>query len=191
MGPINNLPLGFLDLLGLRTLGVYPNVTADVIAPTIDITPFIQNAAAEVLQFSDTFAGAGTRNSGVFTFGAAAVVPANEMWLVTHYHLDMLLAGAGTEAGSAHLAWTRNASTNPFFRPPSRTPYGLRTYNALDEMFTGNANGVYIACETSAEPFIIPPGSNVSYLISHLPWTAGAAESIVAYVNLTTIRLRR
>lgn len=191
MGPINNLPLGFLDLLGLRTLGVYPQVTADVIAPTIDISHLIENNAAEVLQFTDTFAGAGTRNSGVFTFGTSAIVPSNEMWLVTHYHLDMLLAGATTEAGSAHLAWTRNASSNPYFRPPSSTPYGLRTYNALDEMFTGNANGVYVAVETSSRPFIIPPSAQVSYLISHLPWTAGVAESIVVYANLTTVRLRR
>ena len=191
MGPINNVPLGLLDLFGLRTLGQYPREVANFISPTIDVSLLQYNSITESLQLSETFNGAGTRDCGTYTFGSSGIVPTNEMWLVTHYHLDMLLAGAAVETGSAHLCWTLGNSNNPFFRPPARTPYGLRSYNGLDEMFTGNANGVYIAVETSAEPFILPSGAQLAYLISHLAFTAGAGESVVTYCNLDFVRLRR
>lgn len=193
-GPINNLPLGYLDFLGLRTHGIYPQQAADVIAPTIDITPLIAQASAEFLLLQDTFTGAGTRSSGVFYWPQPeAVVPANEVWWCQAFHTSMVLTGVGAEAGSGHLMGSipGQAALTPFWRPPALTPYGLRTYNALDEMFTGNATGVHFLIETSAHPFLIPPGMRLGYVITHLAWTAAAAESVQINTALQIVRMRR
>lgn len=87
--PLNTIPRGFLDLLGLKTGGVNPLSLAEDLRPTVEIGDLYKMSRVEV-----TGAGVGTLvNAGDF---AELNVPDNEVWFV---HALSGTAGTSLAAG--------------------------------------------------------------------------------------------
>lgn len=76
MGPINTLPLGFLDLLGLQQQGRNLAQLAEAVAGTIELTPFYGVYKRAFVIGDTAFAAAATDTQVV------ATVPANEYWFI-------------------------------------------------------------------------------------------------------------
>ena len=79
-GPINALPEGLLDMLGVNNLGQYPNALDRSIKGQIDLLPLLM--AQRTVQLSE----AGTLTlTGVAATLCTTTVPANEIWFVRAY----------------------------------------------------------------------------------------------------------
>lgn len=125
-GLIQRVPVGYLDLFGLKSSGQTPTVSPDECQPVVDITELY--AAARWEQITAT---TNTVNLIGFWGAAALTVPSGEMWLVDRltYTTGTLLAGTtyrlrpgmiASQSGSQPIAvgdpsqtWT--AAERPFF----------------------------------------------------------------------------
>jgi hypothetical protein len=98
MGPINTLPLGFLDLLGLQAQGRNLGVVSDALSPTIDTFPFYAAYKRTFVRNDVAFAAAATSSLTV------ATVPVGEYW----YMIGGLMqnGSAGGSTGFAHIEIT-------------------------------------------------------------------------------------
>lgn len=76
MGPINTLPLGFLDLLGLQQQGRNLAEVAEAVAGVIELTPYYGCYKRAFIIGDLPFAAAATDTQVV------ATVPANEYWFI-------------------------------------------------------------------------------------------------------------
>lgn len=100
MGVVNRTTRGLLSLLDSQTQGVVPSSLGEVIAPTMDVTRFIEAGKGfEYLQSTAFAAAAGP----VFT----QTVPAGEMWMV----YDVALEAFAREAVGAGVAVQVNLNT--------------------------------------------------------------------------------
>jgi hypothetical protein len=98
MGPINTLPLGFLDLLGLQAQGRNLSEVSDALAPTIDTFPFYA-AYKRTFARNDVAFPAGPTNSQII-----ATVPTGEYWFMLG---GMMQNGSAAGAqGTAHIEIT-------------------------------------------------------------------------------------
>jgi hypothetical protein len=98
MGPINTLPLGFLDLLGLQAQGRNLAVVSDALSPTIDTFPFYA-AYKRTFARNDVAFAAGPTNSQII-----ATVPTGEYWYMLG---GMMQNGSSPGAqGSSHIEIT-------------------------------------------------------------------------------------
>lgn len=95
MGPINSVPLGFLDFLGLQQQGRNLAQLADVLAGTVDLTNFLFQWHREILREDTAFAGAAT---SAITVGT---VPAGQQWVVLGGMIQNTSGPGGT--GFAHV----------------------------------------------------------------------------------------
>lgn len=72
---VNALPGGYLDLLGLKTMGRNPSAVTDFVQPILDLSKFYLSSQAVVLSASTT-----ANTPGSWFFGGNFDVPQNEVW---------------------------------------------------------------------------------------------------------------
>jgi len=98
MGPINSLPLGFLDLLGLQQQGRNLPEIADQLVATLDLTPHYAAYKRTFIVNNANFAAAATSNV------LMATVPVGEYWFVIGGEQINGSAAAGTGRGYIEIA---------------------------------------------------------------------------------------
>lgn len=159
--PINTLPLGLLDFLTAKTLGVNPNLLADSVAPTVDLAPFYIAGQLERVQSPLTAVNA------IGNFLTTLVVPNQELWFVQ-------LAAASTD--------TMPAGISTRIRAILTDSQGQRLYLA------NNSSGAVAAGERGASvlsnPFIAPPGSQFGLTCEQL---TGAGYNFVALASIVRL----
>lgn len=86
MGQVNRIPNGFLDLLGVQSLGRNPPLFSDAISPTVDLTEFYsgQTLSSHTEDLSHT---AEDDQAVVF-------VPEGETWLLRSVSFQSAILGA-------------------------------------------------------------------------------------------------
>lgn len=85
MGQVNRIPNGFLDLLGVESLGRNPPAFADQIIPITDLTEFYaaQTLSAHTVDFNHT----------AFQNQQLVTVPSEETWFLRAVSVDGSLPG--------------------------------------------------------------------------------------------------
>jgi len=139
MGPINTLPLGFLDMLGLQQSGRNLQTVADALAATIDATPFYA-AYKRTFAINDANFAASAANSVVI-----GIVPQGEYW----YFICGLVSNASGAGGTgqAYIEVTQEGRSVFCSEPLSMTFANLNLAKP-------------VTLQTSI-PLILPPGSQI------------------------------
>ena len=73
---INSLPAGYLDLLGLKTMGRNPTFPVDAVAPVMEMLQWYASSQSEIV------AGTPVNRAAIGQTVTDLVVPATETWLV-------------------------------------------------------------------------------------------------------------
>jgi hypothetical protein len=103
---INRIPLGLLDLLGLKQLGRNPDQQSPTLAMTLDLERFYAINASESINISNAAINA----CGQYV--ASAAVPAGEVWLCIAAGFQWQNAAAGTTvAGLALMVGSQNVQS--------------------------------------------------------------------------------
>lgn len=139
MGPINTLPLGFLDLLGLQAQGRNLSTVAEQLASTIDMLPFYATYK-RTFAINDASFGASAANSVV-----VAQVPAGEYWLVIGGLMSNASAAAAT--GRAYVEVTQEGRSVFCTEPLS--------------LLTADANLAKPITLAASIPLVLTPGSQI------------------------------
>jgi hypothetical protein len=140
MGPINSLPLGFLDLLGLQAQGRNLSELAEQVAGTVDLVPHYAAYKRTFIVNAANFAAAVTSNILV------ATVPVGEYWFVI---------GGEQINGSAALG------TGRAYIEIAQEGRGLFSTQPLSMAFADLNLATSINFGTSI-PLIIAPGSTIT-----------------------------
>lgn len=179
--PINRIPKGLLDFLGLKALGRNPEVFMDDVRPTFELSPWYLGTHAEGLAFSEQLTNVLPVLSFSFRagFGTAARVPANEWW---YLHAATLIVVAPVNA-----AFRRPGGC---FRVNSgiNTPInGLVTYPGY--LFSNAAQQVGMQQDPTLGVFV-PPGTDFGWACEELNLTAmGGGDIARVNLHLTITRL--
>jgi hypothetical protein len=162
--PINTLPIGLLDLLGIKSGGEYPRDLSQQLGSSIELLDFYLNARAENLS-SGGFTVAATG----FQTVAAFAVPANELWWVHRYSLRYVTGAA--EAISAEPMWMFDV-------------LGTQTIQILNSPTTlgATANG---SSFMASPPLLAPPNSQAAYVVNSI---TGVID-LAAYLRITRFRI--
>lgn len=96
MGAINKIPLGLLNMLGSQTGGKNPFDLAEVVRPTVDLTPFYHAQAFKTTAVSLAYAAVGDN--------VQMEVPAGESWFLYSIGVTILsVAGADRASFGVYL----------------------------------------------------------------------------------------
>jgi hypothetical protein len=164
MGPINNLPLGFLDLLGLQQQGRNLSLISDAVSGTLDLLPHYAAYKRTFVREDTAFGGPGSSNVAV------ATVPTGEYWFVLG---GMIQNGSGAGAtGYAQLE----------FLIEGRTVF---VSDRISMAFADLNLATQVNLKTTV-PTILPPGS----LINKAGYGLAAPGSGVCYARLAYLPLR-
>lgn len=104
---INSLPAGYLDLLGLKTMGRNPTVPIDGVSPTLDMLHFYATAASELVAATPIVTAA------IGSTGSTVQVPFNETWLVLSATMSCQ-AVAGVTSSSAQMTVSASSGAGVF-----------------------------------------------------------------------------
>jgi len=90
MGQVNRIPNGFLDLLGVQSLGRNPPLFSDAVSPTVDLTEYYsaQTLSSHTEDFTHTAA-----DQQVVVF-----VPEGETWLLRGFSVYTTPLGSVSES---------------------------------------------------------------------------------------------
>lgn len=168
IGPLSNLPIGLLDLVGVRGSPQYPNSLAETIVPMLDISRYIEAYSAELL--SETIAVAVVGLGSFLTLQ----VPQNEAWLVMEHTVTAV-------TGAAELLRMRAVTSTP----TSGAAHVVSGEEAASSMTDAAAASSILA--TLRGPFVIN-GPTVPGVWVERITTAG---SINITGRLRFVRLRR
>lgn len=160
--PINALPIGLLDLFGIKSGGKYPQHFVEALAPTFELQQWYLEAQVDTYTFSlqNLFAASASANLIAITattpalpiVGGQLVVPNNELWIVLPG--TRILAGFSANAGQSidvDLLHRVNA-TDQFVWWPTR----FRGFNTSDAAII--RNGIAVLDQT----VFVPPGAQIN-----------------------------
>lgn len=108
---ISKLPLGLLGFFGIKNGGQYPSTIGNVILPHLDMADILAANYHERLGLQSLITATGFNNSTVVATTLPAIVPASELWYLSHASIvSSTLAGdavvytpvvRNTQSGSA------------------------------------------------------------------------------------------
>lgn len=187
IGPISNLPKGFLDFFGIRSLGNYPRSVADVIASTLNVEELVVQSNLErwegqLLINTPVVAGMYAPTN---VFFSESQVPQNEFWWVRQWDSVVTLGADATATIDAVVpAYQFQASTNvPQRLFPSHATIPLGSYGAI-----AGSSTIYPMC-AGRVPFFLPAGAQPGFLFTGLG-ALGATVSGVVTLAFDFTRLR-
>lgn len=161
-GPIQRVPLGILQWLGLRNAGDQPRELMTQVRPIVDTTAFY--AAQDMTQITQTDAATLTVGQGSFVD-----VPAGEAWLVLALGglWSTFTAGSVFRAG-LHLG----------FQPNLVPVYQMEV--ALTAVATTEARLAFVP----PQPLILPPGSRLGTVLLQSMAATAVPQTRVLYVPM-------
>lgn len=153
--PLNTLPEGLLDLLGIKSFGAYPNRLRGEVAPTIDLLQ--SYLAANSIEASINLINIPSGGPGVYNISATnpvnlanaalqVVVPNGEVWWVQHFGIRWNIPADAAN----YASFTPAISMGGTGTPVSTTMGGFDT---------GAAAGVRGGWSCIERPVIVRPGS--------------------------------
>jgi len=137
--PINTLPTGLLDLLGIKTGGEYPRDFPSVLAASLELMPLYLAAKAEQIVATPF-----TRNATGFSAVADLQVPSGEYWWLHDATLRAVTGAA--EAVTVELGWFYN----------QLAPNASVFVQSAQLVLGASAQG---SCMATHLPAVVPPGS--------------------------------
>lgn len=147
MAQINRIAKGFLDLVGAQTGGRNPSDSSDLVAPTIDMTPFYHSDKFGIVSHSITPAALGPQT--------ALVVPSNEAWMLYGIGWSQLILNAADRA-----KYTVGLGSLPNSNPSAD---GGQPIWEFDRIATGLATPQSLAAAVQFPvPFPLQPGARFS-----------------------------
>lgn len=182
--PINRVPLGFLDLLGLKNGGRNPASVVPGLQTNLDLTDFYLSAAAErfaLQRATDLVNGdSGGLNWSSTTpidlvVGGALTVPNNEVWLLLEYETAWTFPAAAGESGSVAPAVSSSA-IGAAYVPPC----------ALIGHTVSVAASVKLGRYCASRPCVAEPGSTLILFATGMV----TATAIPVSGRLRMVRLR-
>jgi len=163
--PITNIPLGLLQLLGLKTNGANPDALGDTVLPTLDLSPFYLIRLAQG-------SNAGTHSVTLTSGGVNAAgfppnrisVPDGELWYVHEYAVEAAVpAVAGDTVVGLRAILTY-------------APVAAGNYVQLgDEVSAVGVAANITGCASVARDFWAPPGSELGFFFGRILSVAGVA----------------
>jgi len=164
MGPINNLPLGFLDLLGLQQQGRNLALISDAVSGTLDLLPYYAAYKRTFVREDTAFAAAAASNIAV------ATVPSGEYWFLLGGMIQNGSGAGGT--GYAQLEFLIEGRT---VFVSDRISMAVADLNLATQ----------VSLDTSI-PTSLPPGS----LINKAGYGLAGAGAEICYARLAYLPLR-
>lgn len=160
--PLNRIPVGLLDLFGIKSMGQYPQSLLNQLQPVIDLLPWYTQAQATNVQLSRAPLVGNAISGGRYTWTASTIavlpattgeirVPDNEIWYVSQYSVQWSFDTAGQVASLRPGYYFTGLGYTTVWQLPS-------TDNALIA-FTGVGTGGTGMSATTI-PFFLPPGSS-------------------------------
>lgn len=177
MSRINRVPFGLQDLLGSQNFGDNPSELAQVVAPSLDMLPFL---SAERMSYE--YASASVSGNAEI---ASMVVPEGELWY---------LVGCGcamkANSGEPTVAYGVRISAGVFNVPTSSSPaalHGLCGFTFDEEVPTALTTVQYdYKGEQFPEPVPVFGGSTVRWFTAgSYGITAWAVKVHLRYIKVT------
>jgi len=163
--PINTLPVGLLDLLGIKTGGEYPRDFPPVLAASLELMPLYLAARSERLVATPF-----TRNATGFSAVTDLQVPAGEYWWVQDATLRAV-TGVG-EAVTVELGWFYDQLA------PNASVFVQSSQLTLGASAQGSCMAVHF-------PEIVPPGSAPCTVVNAITGTVDFA----LFLSITRLRI--
>lgn len=160
-GQFSTLPLGLLGLFGIKNDGQYPSNLSPILAPQLDMLPWIAGANANQVIF-ETVATTGV---GTFPF-PTVVVPSGKCWLFRSCY-----------AGTGNIA----AGDNIRFRTVLRRGGGINIFlEEGSEAISSMTDAVGVASVQSfLRPFVLAmPGENLAVKV--VKWTSAGNINVTS-----------
>lgn len=167
-GPIQVFAEGLLGFLQLKNNGRNPHNLDNSLYGMIEIRDWLF-ASRERIPNAESIV---VNSIGFKTFTTPIVVPAAEMWYVTHYSVFAALGAAGDSI------LLRTAMGGPMTSP------GTTGVALLGDARSNNGAGVI--CEANIQrPFFAPQGSRIGFYVSNIATVGGInVEGAIRYVRL-------
>ena len=188
MNGVNNLPRGFLSLLGLQTQGNYITSIADSMAGTMSLRDLLEYQLREHFTLSLTTAGAAAPAAGFAQFnavagpGGAVDVPSNELWLVIRSSLTITIIGGASTSGPSAFAYRENANVGYSILP------GRRHFNG--DALVGPAAGNNQYAIATHKGVFLPPGCQLGF-VRNVASNIAAGGSEIVSCDMEIVRLRQ
>jgi len=180
--PINRLPQGLLDFLGIRSGGRNPQQLTEQLLPTMDLSDWYKQNASREVQVTATSLVADT-SAGFFSLtvaGAVFEVPNNEIWIMrrgTRVNWDLQL-GAVTQQSDMTLVH-RNVTANRWAAWPMSDLMGYTTSSTVI---------VRSGLRSLLDEIWLNPGDRPQIL--NLGTSASALQGVTPAVYFNYVRLR-
>lgn len=152
--PINQLPFGLLDALGIKSGGLYPRDFGSMLVPTFELFDWYALDKVDVIVSNNTVNATG---ANALTSGT---VPTGQVWYVYNTTLRVV-TGVG-EAIAIEPGWLEPNGTIPVIIGSERTL----------------AASVTASCFQSVPPFFAAPGSSVRAVVNSVTGTVDVALAL-------------
>lgn len=166
-GPINVVPVGFLDQLGLRRMGEMPPATADFVQPTVDLGEQYREWLAVVAATNGTNI---TANGDVVVAGTPDLsVAQGEFWWVQTATLAVVQAAATTSV------------VTPYWQIPNAGTF-VRLYIGPS---TTIAAGTSVQLVPWSQSIWLPPGARAAVLVQN--FTGAGTQTFTVQTRYTVL----